>query len=210
MFANTLSPDTLRGIKLIGSNRWVDFAYLAGGTALALRLGHRQSFDLDFFTQKEFDEQVILMQLKQTGQFESKKIAPKTVIGDLCHISFSLFYYEYSVLDKFDNFEGLKIASLKDIAAMKLHAIEDRGSKRDFVDLFFLTKHFSLQEIGDYYDQKYHCLEEHKVFISKGLGYFEDAESETMRPMLVSYDWGEVKRFFSLQSRSLAKKWGIG
>lgn len=210
MFANTLSPDTLRGIKLIGGNKWVDFAYLAGGTALALRLGHRQSFDLDFFTQESFNEQVILRQLEQTAQFKSKTIAPKTVIGDFCNISFSLFYYEYSVLDKTDDFEGIKIASLKDIAAMKLHAVEDRGSKRDFVDLFFLTKYFNLEEIADYYDQKYHCLEEHKIFISKGLGYFEDAESETMRPMLAPYDWTEIKRFFGLQSQILAKKWGIG
>ena len=57
-------------------------------------------------------------------------------MGDFAKISFSLFYYEYTVLDRFDDFEGLKIASLKDIAAMKLHAVEDRGSKRDFVDLF--------------------------------------------------------------------------
>lgn len=48
MFTNTLSLDTLRGLKLIGKEKWLDFAYLAGGTALALRLGHRQSADLDF------------------------------------------------------------------------------------------------------------------------------------------------------------------
>ncbi|MEK7513508.1 MAG: nucleotidyl transferase AbiEii/AbiGii toxin family protein [Patescibacteria group bacterium] len=210
MFANTLSPDTLRGIKLIGKNHWLDFAYLAGGTALALRLGHRQSFDLDFFTQDKFDEQVVFMQLKQTGQFESKKIAWKTVMGDFCKISFSLFYYEYTVLDRFDDFEGLKIASLKDIAAMKLHAVEDRGSKRDFVDLFFLTKYFSLEEISDFYDQKYHCLEEHEVFIVKALNYFEDTEAEEMRPMLVNYNWPQIKHFFTGQAKLLAKQWGIG
>ena len=210
MFANTLSPDTLRGIKLIGENHWLDFAYLAGGTALALRLGHRQSFDLDFFTQEKFDEQVVFMQLKQTGQFESKKIAWKTVMGDFCNVSFSLFYYEYMVLDKFDDFEGLKIASLKDIAAMKLHAVEDRGSKRDFVDLFFLTKYFNLAEIADFYDKKYHCLEEHKVFISKALNYFEDTEAEEMRPMLADYNWLQIKHFFTAQAKLLAKQWGIG
>lgn len=210
MFANTLSPDTLRGIKLIGENHWLDFAYLAGGTALALRLGHRQSFDLDFFTQEKFDEQIVLMQLKQTGQFESKKIAWKTVMGKFCKIDFSLFYYDYTILDKFDDFEGLKIASLKDIAAMKLHAVEDRGSKRDFVDLFFLTKYFSLSDIADFYDQKYHCLEDHKIFIAKALNYFEDTEAEEMRPMLVDYNWLQIKHFFTGQVKILAKKWGIG
>ncbi|MCX6816256.1 MAG: nucleotidyl transferase AbiEii/AbiGii toxin family protein [Candidatus Beckwithbacteria bacterium] len=209
MFANTLSPDTLRGIKLIGQGKWLDFAYLAGGTALALRLGHRQSVDLDFFTPKKFDEQVILMQLKQTGRFESKTVAWRTVIGDFFKVSFSLFYYEYSVLDKTDDFFGIKIASLKDIAAMKIHAIEDRGSKRDFVDLFFLTKTFSLREMLNFYGQKYHCLEKHKLFILKGMNYFEDAESEKMRPMFKEVDWDKLKQYFQNQVKQLAKEWGI-
>jgi predicted nucleotidyltransferase component of viral defense system len=210
MFAKTLSPDTFRGIKLIGSNHWLDFAYLAGGTALALRLGHRQSFDLDFFTQKKFDERVIEMQLTQTGQFTPIQIAWKTVLGKFCNIDFSLFYYKYKVLDETEDFEGIKIVGLKDIAAMKLHAIEDRGSKRDFVDLFFLTKHFSLEEVGDFYDQKYGDFEEHKHFILKGLNYFEDADSEEMRPMLVEWNWDHIKHFFSQETLRLAKAWGIG
>lgn len=210
MFANTLSSDTLRGIKLIGSNHWLDFAYLAGGTALALRLGHRQSFDLDFFTLKKFDEKVVEMNLTQTGEFKPTQIAWKTVIGKFCRIDFSLFYYQYQVLDKTDDFEGVKIASLKDIAAMKLHAIEDRGSKRDFVDLFFLTKYFSLEEIGEFYEQKYGNFTEHRYFILKGLHYFEDANSEEMRPMLVEYNWSHVKHFFETEALRLAKQWGIG
>ncbi len=210
MFTNTLSNDTLRGIKLIGKNHWLDFAYLAGGTALALRLGHRQSFDLDFFTTEKFDEQVVKMQLTQTGQFEPKTIAWKTVMGDFCKVSFSLFYYKYKVLDKTDDFEGLKIAGLKDIAAMKLHAIEDRGSKRDFVDLYFLTKHFSLEEVGEFYEQKYGDFATHQHFILKGLHYFEDAESEEMRPMLVDWNWTHIKHFFEQEALRLAKAWGIG
>ncbi len=209
MFANTLSPNTLRGIKLIGREKWLDMAYLAGGTALALRLGHRQSVDLDFFTPKKFDEQVVLMQLKQTGNFESKTIAWRTVIGDFFKVSFSLFYYEYAVLDKFDDFFGIKIASLKDIAAMKIHAIEDRGSKRDFVDLYFLTRTFSLREMLDFYEQKYHCLEEHLHFILRGLNYFEDAEPEKMRPLFKDVDWDEVKQYFQAQVKRLAQEWGL-
>jgi len=209
MFTNTLSSNTLRGIKLIGKEKWLDFAYLAGGTALALRLGHRLSEDLDFFTQDKFDEQAILMQLKQTGKFKSKTVAWKTVLGDFFNVSFSLFYYEYPILDKMDDFLGIKIGGLKDIAAMKVHAIEDRGSRRDFVDLFFLTKTFSLKEMLDFYDQKYGCLEEHLHSILKSLNYFEDAESEKMRPMLKKVDWKEVKQFFQAQVKLLAKEQGL-
>ena len=150
------------------------------------------------------------MQFTQTGEFVSKEIAWKTVMGDFCKVSFSLFYYQYNVLDKTDDFEGIKIASLKDIAAMKLHAIEDRGSKRDFVDLFFLTKHFSLDEIGEFYEQKYGNFTEHQHFILKGMHYFEDADSEEMRPMLVDYNWQHIKHFFEGEAIRLAKNWGIG
>ena len=120
MFTNTLSPNTLRGLKLIGKEKWLDLAYLAGGTALALRLGHRQSVDLDFFTQKKFDEQILLAYLKKTGQYEPEQTAWRTIKGQFFRVSFSLFYYEYPILQKSDDFLGVKVAGLEDIAAMKI------------------------------------------------------------------------------------------
>lgn len=196
MFTKTLSPDTFRGLKLIGKEKWLDFAYLAGGTALALRLGHRRSVDLDFFTQKEFDEQILLANLKKTGQYEPEQTAWRTLKGQFFNVSFSLFYYEYPVLQKSDDFQGVKIASLKDIAAMKINAIEDRGSKRDFVDLYFLSQMFSFSEMLEFYDQKYHCLESHKYNILKSLNYFEDAEGEDLPQMFKDVAWPMIKTFF--------------
>ncbi|MCX6706506.1 MAG: nucleotidyl transferase AbiEii/AbiGii toxin family protein, partial [Candidatus Woesebacteria bacterium] len=184
MFTNTLSPNTLRGIKLIGNGKWLDFAYLAGGTALALRLGHRQSVDLDFFTPEKFDEQIILSELEKTGQYKIQQTAWQTVKGMLFQVSFSLFYYKYPSLDKSDSFLGINIASLKDIAAMKINAVEGRGSKRDFIDLYFLSQNFSLEEMLKFYDLKYQCLKEHKYNILKSLNYFEDAEGEDPPKMI--------------------------
>lgn len=148
MFTNTLSLDTLRGLKLIGKEKWLDFAYLAGGTALALRLGHRQSVDLDFL--------------------------------------------------------GVKVAGLEDIAAMKINAVEDRGSKRDFIDLYFLSKRFNFSKMLEFYDRKYRCLKSHKYNILKSLNYFEDAESEDSPRMFKSINWLEIKAFFQKEVKKLS------
>lgn len=206
MFADTLSPNTLRGLELIGKEKWLNFAYLAGGTALAIRLGHRQSVDLDFFTPVKFDEQIILAQLKKTGQYESRQTAWRTVKGFLFQVSFSLFYYEYPILERSDDFLGVKIASLKDIAAMKINAIEDRGSKRDFIDLYFLSQKFTIPEMLKFYDKKYHCLEDHAYNIFKSLNYFEDAESEKSPNMIKSVDWLKIKNFFQSEVKKLSSK----
>lgn len=204
MFKNTLSPDTLRGLKLIGKEKWLDFAYLAGGTALALRLGHRQSVDFDFFTPKKFDELIILTQLKKTGQYTPEQTAWRTIRGQFFHVSFSLFYYEYPVLQKSDDYWGVKVAGLKDIAAMKINAIEDRGSKRDFIDLYFLSQRFSFPEMFEFYDRKYHCLESHKYSILKSLNYFEDAESEDSPRMFKPVNWPKIKVFFQKEVKKLS------
>jgi len=204
MFTNTLSPNTLRGLKLIGNEKWLNFAYLAGGTALALRLGHRQSVDLDFFIPDKFDEQIILAGLQKTGQYKARQTAWRTVKGHLFGVSFSLFYYSYPILAKDDNFLGIKIASLKDIAAMKINAIEDRGSKRDFIDLYFLSQNFSFEEMLKFYNQKYQCLKDHRYNILKSLNYFEDAESEDSPQMIKPVDWEKVKTFFQEESKKLS------
>jgi predicted nucleotidyltransferase component of viral defense system len=204
MFTNTLSPNTLRGIKLIGNEKWLDFAYLAGGTALALRLGHRQSIDLDFFTPDKFDEQIILAKLQKTGQYKIQQTAWQTVKGRLFQVSFSLFYYNYPTLDKTDDFLGIRVASLKDISAMKINAVEGRGSKRDFIDLYFLSQNFSLEEMLEFYDQKYRCLKDHKYNILKSLNYFEDAENEDPPKMIKEIDWDKIKDFFQKESKRLS------
>ncbi|MBU1085860.1 MAG: nucleotidyl transferase AbiEii/AbiGii toxin family protein [Candidatus Beckwithbacteria bacterium] len=210
MFTNTLSSDTFRGIKLLGQSKLVDFAYLAGGTAVALRLGHRQSVDLDFFTKHQFSEEAILADLGKTGEFIKDQVAWQTIMGSFCKVKFSLFFYEYKILSEADDFLGVKIAGLEDLAPMKLHAIEDRGSKRDFVDLFWICKEIELVKIFDLYQQKYGNLEDRKYHILRSLNYFEDAESDTVKLQLKKpVDWEEVKEFFVKEVKQLAKEWGF-
>lgn len=206
MFIKALFPDTLRALQLVSKVPAVRQAYLAGGTALALHIGHRISVDLDFFTDKDFLEDELERELTLLGGYRGEKKAWRTVMGKISQTKFSMFYYKYPLIGQVEEFDGIRVASKKDIAAMKIHAIEERGTRRDFVDVYFLAKDFSLEEMLGFYEEKYGCLEEHKYSILRSLDYFEDAEMETALPeMLVKISWDEVKKFFRRETVRLAK-----
>ncbi len=205
MFTKTLLPDTIRALKLAANISIVKGSYLAGGTALALQIGHRISVDLDFFTQRVFDEKTLSGELSQLPEYTEKGTAWRTVWGNLANTKFSLFYYQYPLIKKTILFEGIQMLSKEDIAAMKIHAIEDRGTKRDFVDLYFLTKEFTLEQMLKFYDQKYKTLEDHLYIIIRSLNYFIDAELDDMPEMLLPVSWEEIRKFFQNQAIKLAK-----
>ena len=104
------------------------------------------------------------------------------------------------------------LAGKRDIAAMKIHALADRGTKRDFVDVYFLAKEYPLDEMLEFYESKYGNLKEQFYYIVRALDYFADAEHEK-RPlsMLTSVDWEQVKTFFQAEAKRLTReKLGIG
>jgi hypothetical protein len=207
MFTKTLLPDTLRAIKLVSSNQTVKQAYLAGGTALALQLGHRISIDLDFFTDIKFNEQSLSAELSELPSYEEEGNSWQTVWGKINETKFSIFYYKYPLIEEVKNFEGLKIASTKDIAAMKINALEDRGTKRDFIDVYFLSKTFTLDQMLEFYNQKYSSLNDHLYSILRSLSYFEDADQDETPNMIIPIEWEEVKQFFIGESKRLWEKY---
>jgi len=107
MFTKTLLPDTVRAIKLISGIPIVKNAYLAGGTALAMHLGHRISVDLDFFTQETLEEQILLANLHKLPEFKEDGVAWRTVWGKIGVTKFILFYYKYPLLAKTHPFMGI-------------------------------------------------------------------------------------------------------
>lgn len=205
MFTKTLLPNTVRALKLVSNISIVKKAYLAGGTALALQIGHRISVDLDFFTPQIFDEKTLAGELSQMPDYKEEGTAWRTVWGKVANTKFSLFYYQYPLIKKTIPFAGIQMLSKEDIAAMKIHALEDRGTKRDFVDLYFLTKEFTLEQMLKFYDEKYGILEDHLYNIIRSMNYFIDAEIDDMPEMLLPVSWKEVKKFFQNQAIKLAK-----
>ena len=133
--------------------------YLAGGTALALQIGHRQSIDFDFFTSKHFKKGIlnkIFNEQLTNWQFNLLRDIDDTFEADITpDIHFSCFYYKYSLLKKPRLISGVLIASLEDIAAMKLVAISQRGTRRDFIDMYYLLQKFTLAEVLRFTHEKY-------------------------------------------------------
>lgn len=209
MFSQAISQDTLRGLKKLGNNDVLGSAYLAGGTSLALQLGHRLSLDLDFFTPDVFEELTIENKLKKSGKFERERLDWRTVLGIFEKVKFSYFFYEYPLVSDTILFENVPLAQPPDIAVMKLQAISDRGARRDFIDMYFMKDLFTLEQVFEWYDIKFGKAEERKYQLLKGLQYFEDAEAEVMPDMLLPVDWNEVKRHFESEVKRLSNNWGI-
>ncbi|OGN09934.1 MAG: hypothetical protein A3J46_03470 [Candidatus Yanofskybacteria bacterium RIFCSPHIGHO2_02_FULL_41_11] len=210
MFEEVLPGNAKRALAVLGESGILDDAYLAGGTALALRLGHRVSVDLDFFSKKEFEEQEVVKRLLSLPlDFELEKIAWRTILGYVKKTKFSIFFYDYEWLGQPEDFSGIKVAAIEDIASMKLLAISDRGTKRDFIDLYFilaLEKLYSLKDVLDLYDRKFKVLRQNRMYIIKALTYFKDADEQKMPRMLKEIRWPEVKKFFESETKFLVKQ----
>ena len=198
------SLDKLKGIAVFQS------AYLAGGTALALHLGHRYSYDLDFFTTKKFDEKILTQELgEMLPDFRLERQEWRTILGCVKDMRFSIFYYKYPLLFSTHNFSDIPVADVKDIAPMKIAALADRGAKRDFIDLYFILavhKITTLHETLELYEKKFGTLAQNKVHILKSFVYFDDAEEDAMPQMIQKVRWDSVKQFFIEEQKPLSKK----
>jgi predicted nucleotidyltransferase component of viral defense system len=180
--------------------------YLAGGTGLALQIGHRKSYDLDFFTNKEFEVNEVIDFLKDNFDTQLEMSDKRTIKAEIDGVRFSLFYYDYPLLSKFERFGKINLASIKDIAAMKLVAITNRGAKRDFIDIYFISKMEGLEKLLEYYEKKYKKVKPNIYNVLKGLVYFDDAEDEPMPRMIKTVSWDEVKEYFRDEVKKIVCK----
>lgn len=208
MFKSTLSQNAQNALAILGKSSLVKDGYLAGGSALALYFGHRYSIDFDFFTSVPFDPRKLSQSLKHLGDFKETLAKGISVIGTFNKVKLSYFHYQYPLLKPTKEFLGVSIAHPHDIAAMKLTAIMDRGTKRDFIDLYTLIQQgVSLEQIFSFYEKKYGKLEENRFSLIKALGYFDDAENTDMPQMIKEVSWGKVKDFFLSETLRLAKEY---
>ncbi len=184
-------------LKKLGSPLSSQGFYLAGGTALAIYFGHRISVDLDWFTSNVFEDGLLVAQsLRNAGiPIEIDQVSPGTLHGSIQSVRVTLLQYQYTFLEPPNHWSemGCDIASLQDLACMKLSAIAQRGARKDFCDLYALgIKCFTLQEMLGFYQKKYSIRDIGSVLY--GLVYFDDAESERMPRMLWDVKWVEIKR----------------
>lgn len=171
----TIEPDTLELLKALMAEPSFNGMRLVGGTSLALQYGHRQSVDIDMFGIFSPDASAMSERLKKLGQTfvvkESERIKIYTING--IKVDF-VDYGNYPWIDDVIIENGLRLASPKDIAAMKINAIEGRGTKKDFIDVYFLLQHYSLNQLLDFYAKKY---PEHSIFRALRRQYAAYAEN---------------------------------
>ncbi|MCB9232086.1 MAG: nucleotidyl transferase AbiEii/AbiGii toxin family protein [Bacteroidia bacterium] len=182
-------PGTLALLKRLMELPSLAEMNLVGGTALALQLGHRISIDLDLFGSELPDKNQFLSELNEPVQpLSDQDYFYAFKVRD---IKVDVLRFPYPLIRPIVEMEGIRMASLEDVAAMKIIAVSNRGSKKDFFDIAVLLKQFSLNEILDFFKEK--TKKELPFYVLKSLCYFDDAETEFDPEVLIDLTWEDVK-----------------
>lgn len=210
MFAGALPEKTRALLRRIGPIVVEKGFYLAGGSGLALQLGHRISEDLDFFTGRAFEPSSLSITLKaKVDRLQEILTEVQTLMADLDGVKCSFFYYEVPLIFDVVSFHDLKIADWRDIGAEKFKTVAQRGSKRDFFDIFCIlqAEKFTLEEGVSLFKTRFQSSGLNLYHALRSLTYFEDADLEPDPNMLKGYDfsWEEVKSFFLKHQPELEK-----
>jgi hypothetical protein len=205
MYLSALPHDARQLLRELGRESLNDSFYLAGGSAVALHLGHRVSTDLDFFTlQDGYEAESLAQQLRAIGPLNIHKQSRGTLIGLLKGVRVSFTLYPHPTLAEMAALEGVAVAHLLDIALMMLNAISRGGRKRDFIDLYFICRQgYRLDDLLRRVPEKYGPYSSSDLV--RALVYFVDAEGDETPRMLVPFDWEDVKEFFEGEALRLTQ-----
>lgn len=209
MFTNGISPATARCLETLKKTALTSNYYLAGGTVAALYLGHRISYDLDFFSNSPMEPIQIAQELGQLGKLQTEQNDSGTFLGTLDDVKISFFRYLYPMIEPEQSFEGVRIASLMDIGCMKLEAISSRGIMRDFVDMYLIAQKLGLENVLTSARIKFANTDYSETHFLRSLAYFDDADTANPPTMMIDWDWNEIKRYFESEVKRLSSKWGI-
>jgi hypothetical protein len=206
-----LTPNTQSAFHLMGEQGVTQRFYLAGGTGLALHLGHRFSADLDFFSdnpdtlgsddrnaiRRPLEHATLAITQDKDGTFVATWQGVGVSFFRLNHLPVVL---PFSVLDK------IRVASVNEIGAMKLAAVIGRGTRKDFVDLYFILQQASLEDLFRIAAVKYAQVRTFAMSATRAMAYFEDAESLPMPQMLDPTPWSQMKRFLEKQATQAGRQ----
>jgi len=191
----TIDINTLELLRQIQSHAAFSGTRLVGGTALALQMGHRKSIDLDFFGHLEIPPLELRQTLEAYGEVSLRNASGRIQRYMVGGVQVDFVDYAYPWLDQAVSLDGLRLASCSDIAAMKLSAITNRGTKKDFIDLAFLLERFSLREMLEFHNRKF--ADGASFPVLKSLVFFDDAEEDPLPNMLAAFDWPTAKQRIS-------------
>ena len=201
LHAETVLPSTLELLKKMMEDECLNQFRLVGGTSLSLQLGHRISVDLDLFTSEPFDAMELSVHLNTTYEMETDFLARNTIKGEIHGVQIDCIAHQYPWIEDYTIEEGIRLASITDISAMKLNAISGTGTRiKDFIDIACLSSLMSLEDMLNAYKEKYRA----NILIPlKSLTYWNDINfKEPIRMLsLKQIQWEDIKtRLLEMQA----------
>lgn len=189
----TVQPDTLELLKTLMRLPILSDMRLVGGTALALQYGHRRSVDLDFFghTTENVDELTEAIR-EEVGHIQTLSATKRIKVYNIQNVKVDIVNYDYPWIDDAVIEGDIRMASPKDIAAMKVNAVIGLGTKKDFIDIFFLLQHYTFDELLQFYKKKYPDGSEFRALLS--MAFFADADLQAMPYMYENIEWSDIKQ----------------
>lgn len=190
----TIDASTLELLKQLMADKQLKDFVLVGGTALSLQMGHRISVDLDLFVNQDFETEELREYMERTYRLETDYLAFATVKGEINGVQVDCIAHSYPWIRPFVEEEGIRLASMEDICAMKLNAIAGNGTRiKDFIDVAFLSSLYSLNQMLSFYEEKYHA---NPLMPLKGIVFFDDINMEAPVKMTdgKTLNWKKIEK----------------
>ena len=205
-----IAPSCQTALTYLRQQPWLEGYYLAGGTALALQIGHRISTDLDWFTPSHLleaaERDALRTKLISTGDYSDRSEQDGQFYCQLAGADVSFIYQHHPLLEAPINYQGVPLASPIDIGVMKLAAINSRGTRRDFVDLYCLRDSAPLERLLQLAEVKYADRPSFLDIAVRALAYFADAEQQPMPRMLwKNVQWADVVKYSETGAKWLTR-----
>ena len=206
-----LTISTRDAFKLLPSFDFINHYYLAGGTGLALQFGHRISVDLNLFSARPDAVNPVERSSMRTI-FDDPSLSitydtDSTFVANWHGVGVSFFRLNlYPMVTPTTQLDGVPLASIEEIGAMKLAAIIDRGTRKDLIDLYYILQRISLERIFEVAAIKYAKVGTFAVSATRALAYFDQAEALPMPHMLDKTPWGKMKKFLNTQAIEAGRK----
>lgn len=206
-----LTPETREAYHQVARLPFIKSFYLAGGTGLALHMGHRFSVDLDLFSTEETavgpDQRDAMRMLLDDSSPSIIHDNDGTFVATWQEVGISFFRLPlYPLVQSPVVLDGIPLATIPEIGAMKLAAIIDRGTRKDMVDLYYLLQTVSLETIFEVASVKYARVRSFPISAIRALAYYTDAEALPMPRMLDRTPWSKMKKFLEHQALEAGRK----
>lgn len=185
----TIEPGTLDLLRELMQDKHLSDFFLVGGTALSLLIGHRTSIDIDLFSVTSFDEKKLLEYLEEKRGMQLNYLGNNTIKGEINRVQVDLITHAYPLVKNLKTIDGIRVASIQDISAMKLNAIVGNGTRlKDFIDIAFLSSFLSLDQMLDAYETKYKTR--NAMMVLKSLDFHQDINHlEPIKLVTGPYSW---------------------